>query len=252
QPASAVHSTTPSDDDDDASSTAEILDEQEQETLITTLTTQNNARNATTHRLLYLLPTLSAIPFLLDLFLPTTPTQTQTHTHTQPHHRLLPLLGLSSLAATGWLLARLGVTETGFAGLDSGGSGSASGSGSSKKVDLGGAAAGLGGAGRGTAAAGGRRRTRHGILGAGVGGEDRSPLEAYLPWLNAGLAVLALLTGLLLRVKLGTQAGGGVDPLLLGALPGVVLAVIVGAKVSMAGIDPERELSGYKYRYKGA
>jgi len=69
--------------------------------------------------------------------------------------------------------------------------------------------------------------------------------------LNVVLAALALLTGLLQRVKLGPQATG-VNPLLLGALPGVVFAVIVGAKVAMAGIDPERELSGYKYGYKGA
>jgi len=109
----------PRKDDDDDASTAEILDEQEQETLITTLTTQNNARNAATHRLLYLLPTLSAIPFLLDLFLPPP---------TQPH-RLLPLLGLSSLAATGLLLVRLRVTETGFWFLDSAASASSSGSG---------------------------------------------------------------------------------------------------------------------------
>jgi hypothetical protein len=107
------------------------------------------------------------------------------------------------------------------------------------------------GIGAGAGAGTGRRKKRGGILGAGAGGEGKSPLEAYLPWLNAGLAVLALLTGLLQRVKLGPQATG-VNPLLLGALPGVVLAVIVGAKVAMAGIDPERELSGFKYGYKGA
>ncbi|KAH6640747.1 hypothetical protein F5144DRAFT_109514 [Chaetomium tenue] len=215
----------PSDDDDD---TAEILDEQEQETLITTLTTQNNARNATTHRLLYVLPALSAIPFLLDLVLPPP---------TQPH-RLLPLLGLSSLAATGLLLARLGVTETGFAGLDAlveSDSDSRSGSGS--------------GSGSGYGYGAGKRKQRGGLLGSGAG--DKSPLETYVPWLNVGLAVLALLTGMLQRVKMGPQAAG-VNPLLLGALPGVVFAVIVGAKVAMAGIDPERELSRYKYGYKGA
>jgi hypothetical protein len=39
---------------------------------------------------------------------------------------------------------------------------------------------------------------------------------------------------------------------LLGALPGVVYAVVVGAKVVMAGVDPERELRGLRYSYKGA
>ncbi|EAQ86676.1 predicted protein [Chaetomium globosum CBS 148.51] len=181
----------PSDDDDD---TAEILDEQEKETLITPLTTQKKARNATTHHLVYVLPGLSAIPFLLDLILPFP---------TQPH-RLLPLLGMSSLAATGLLLARLGVTETGFAGMDAlpeSGSGSGSGAGSSSG--------------------------------------------------SVSSRELALLTGMLQRVKMGPQAPG-FNSLLLGALPGVVFAVIVGAKVAMAGIDPERELSRYKYGYKGA
>jgi hypothetical protein len=40
--------------------------------------------------------------------------------------------------------------------------------------------------------------------------------------------------------------------LLLGALPGVVYAVVVGAKVMMAEVDPERELTKLKYGYKGA
>jgi hypothetical protein len=64
--------------------------------------------------------------------------------------------------------------------------------------------------------------------------------------------VLALLTGLLERVKMGQGSSGGVSPVLLGALPGVVYAVVVGAKVVMAGVDPERELRGLKYSYKGA
>jgi hypothetical protein len=69
-----------------------------------------------------------------------------------------------------------------------------------------------------------------------------------------GLAVLALLTGLLERVKMGqgSSSSGGVSPVLLGALPGVVYAVVVGAKVVMAGVDPERELRGLRYSYKGA
>ncbi|KAL1838338.1 hypothetical protein VTJ49DRAFT_2799 [Mycothermus thermophilus] len=104
-----------SDDDDDAStpSTPEFLDEQEQESLISTLTAQNHARNASHARLLFLLPALSTIPFLLRLcFL--TPKDTRS---TSPLF-LLPLLGLSSLLATTWLLARLEPTETGFAILD--------------------------------------------------------------------------------------------------------------------------------------
>jgi hypothetical protein len=55
------------------------------------------------------------------------------------------------------------------------------------------------------------------------------------------------------RAKLGHGVTvTGVNPLLLGALPGVVYASVVGAKVVMAGVDPERELRGLKYDYKGA
>lgn len=81
---------------------------------------------------------------------------------------------------------------------------------------------------------------------------SRSPLEQHLPRLNLALAALALLTGLLERAKLGPAAVVGVSPVLLGALPGVVYAVVVGAKVVMAGVDPERELDGLRYGYKGA
>lgn len=88
------------------------------------------------------------------------------------------------------------------------------------------------------------------ILGGGDQFDDmgRSPLERHLPLLNVGLAALALLTGVLEWAR----TRGGVGPVLLGMLPGMVYAVVVGAKVMMAGVDPERELSGLKYGYKGA
>jgi hypothetical protein len=97
-------------------------------------------------------------------------------------------------------------------------------------------------------------RRRDGLLAGPLPGEGgRTPLQQHLPWLNVGLAALALLTGLLERVKIGGQAAStGVSPLLLGALPGVVYAVVVGAKVMMAEVDPERELTKLKYGYKGA
>ncbi|AEO61618.1 hypothetical protein MYCTH_2311946 [Thermothelomyces thermophilus ATCC 42464] len=231
------------DDDDDASTSPAVLDEQEQESLIADLARQNDRRNQTTHRLLCALPLLSTLPFLLDLFLARA-------------GRALPALGLSSLLATGWMLARLGVTETGFPALDGmyargHGHGHGHGHGQlgrsrsrsrSRQRRLGGVG-GVGG--RGGRGGGG------GILGASVSSGAKSPLETHLPWLNVALAALALLTGLLQRLKTGPVAAG-VSPLMLGALPGVVYAVIIGAKVVMAGVDPERELSALKYAYKGA
>lgn len=89
--------------------------------------------------------------------------------------------------------------------------------------------------------------------GGGVLDGAASPLGRHLPHLNVGLAVLAFATGLLERARTdGPAAAVGVNPVLLGALPGIVYAVVVGAKVVMAGVDPERELSGLRYEYKGA
>lgn len=50
--------------------------------------------------------------------------------------------------------------------------------------------------------------------------------------------------------------GGGAEPwggvLGLGNLPALVYVVVLAAKMVMASVDPERELSGLKYQYKGA
>ncbi|KAK4122645.1 hypothetical protein N657DRAFT_691147 [Parathielavia appendiculata] len=261
----------PSDDDEDeALASTEVLDEQEQENLITKLATENRQRNTSFLRLLYVLPALSSIPFLLGLLLP--PTSSSPTTTNASHHPILCLLSLSSLLATGWLLFRQEVTETGFSFLDqtrttaalfphskptasesssdaSPGGGYSYGYGLSPKPFI------------------QKPRSPAGILGTnppllvinhhqggGGGGTNKSPLELHLPRLNLALASLSLLTGILER---GDQVSssittGGVNPLLLGALPGVVYGSVVGAKVVMAGVDPERELSGLKYAYKGA
>ncbi|KAK3304258.1 uncharacterized protein B0T15DRAFT_494732 [Chaetomium strumarium] len=251
----------PSDDDaGSASSGPEVLDEQEQETLIQTLTTQNETRNRTFHRLLSALPALSTIPFLLGLFL----------SHSAGPSRLLSLLGLSSLCATGWMLYTFEVCETGFPRLDRHTSSLAD---KKKKKEKGllslssndsrerrrTAGAGLGAGARTVGHYdllrwNSRPRRRDGLLTGPLPGEgSRTPLQQHLPWLNVGLAALVLLTGLLERVRLGGEAANaGVSPLLLGALPGVVYAVVVGAKVMMAEVDPERELGKLKYGYKGA
>ncbi|KAK4157465.1 hypothetical protein C8A00DRAFT_29614 [Chaetomidium leptoderma] len=254
----------PSSDDDDDASPSSVLDEQEQESLITLLTAQNRARNTTTLRLLSALPLLSTLPFLLRLFF--SPTTTTPPPATRPL-LLLPILALSSLFATGWMLHRLDVAETGFPRLDhllkpsspSSGLGPGSGSGSAAGSREGGGGYGLGYGRQQQTTRSSSSNNSGGILGNSSSSQmgkttEKSPLETHLPWLNVGLAVLALLTGLLERVKTGPVGTGttGVSPLLLGALPGVVYAVVIGAKVVMAGVDPERELSGLKYGYKGA
>jgi hypothetical protein len=107
---------------------------------------------------------------------------------------------------------------------------------------------------------GGRRRRGRGrgvvdlrgLLG-GSYSADGSPLERYLPYLNLGLAGLALVTGLLHTAKSSGLETAGVSPILLGALPGVVYATVVGFKVAMkTGADPEKELGRLRYGYKGA
>lgn len=44
----------------------------------------------------------------------------------------------------------------------------------------------------------------------------------------------------------------GVSSLWLGGLPAIIYAAVIMAKVIMAGVDPERELSALRYELKGA
>ncbi|KAH6621006.1 hypothetical protein B0J18DRAFT_457596 [Chaetomium sp. MPI-SDFR-AT-0129] len=250
----------PSDDDDDNSSLPEVLDEQEQESLIESLALQNAARNKTTHTFLSVFPPLSAIPFLIALFFP------PSHKTGSSNTTLVPLLGLSSLAATSWMLYHLNVTETGFPFLDSPPPPTPQGTTTT--------AGGTGSVGSGYGLIKNNKRpfsktnktssSRPGILGTTThDNSSSSPLTRYLPFLNIALALLTLLSAFLQHLVRQRQqqaqnpdhtnnSSGGVNPLLLGALPGIVYAVTIGAKMVMASVDPERELSGLKYRYKGA
>lgn len=78
-----------------------------------------------------------------------------------------------------------------------------------------------------------------------------SPLEAWLPFLNMGMCAVLVVAGLISGAR-----EGGAEPwagvLGLGNLPTFVYAVVLAAKMVMASVDPERELSGLKYQYKGA
>jgi hypothetical protein len=75
-------------------------------------------------------------------------------------------------------------------------------------------------------------------------------LELYLPGLNAALAALLAVAGVLTSMRLG----GGEEAwmaLALGILPAVVYAAVVVAKMVMASVDPT-ELERLRYGYKGA
>lgn len=75
----------------------------------------------------------------------------------------------------------------------------------------------------------------------------RSPLETYLPYLNGALAIMLAIMGFF--TERTAEGFGGVGK---GNLPGLVFVVVLVAKMVMASVDPERELSSLKYDYKGA
>lgn len=97
----------------------------------------------------------------------------------------------------------------------------------------------------------------------------KSPLEKHLPYLNIGLCVILILSGVLANRVVGGEADGDGDGngqghdrsshhhhqfgwLGLGNLPAIVYGVVIIAKMVMASVDPERELQKLKYEYKGA
>lgn len=83
-----------------------------------------------------------------------------------------------------------------------------------------------------------------GVLAGGL----RSPIDTHLPYLNAGLVVMLALMEIVASMK--TSRG----PVWfgMGYLPGIVYAAITGSKLLMAGVDPEKELTGLRYEYRGA
>ena len=76
---------------------------------------------------------------------------------------------------------------------------------------------------------------------------SRSPLEKFLPLLNALLVGVLVLMGLVTKSDSVSFAWIG-----MGNLPAIVYGVVLLSKVVMASVDPEGELSGLKYEYKGA
>ncbi|KAK0674722.1 hypothetical protein QBC41DRAFT_342160 [Cercophora samala] len=162
-------------DDDDSNTDddiPEVMDEQEQDSLISTLHHKNQKSNTLTLRLLLLLPTLSSLPHLLLLLSPTP--------------KIFPLLALSSLSSTLYLLYTLPTTSTGFPQLDK------------------------------PPTVQGKKVTPPTV---------KSPLEEYLPWLNLLLAVVVGLMGLVQeRVGKGGGPHPGLLGALPGVVYGVCVA----------------------------
>ncbi|KAL6864432.1 hypothetical protein J3F83DRAFT_741747 [Trichoderma novae-zelandiae] len=199
---------------DSDSDSPEAMDEQEQDNLIQTLTTQNASQNESMARTLLLLPLLSTIAYIRPLFDPAT--------------AAFAVFGLTSLLATAFLVYRLPPTETGIPFIDDWASGAKQSTSSNHSLRR-------------------QHRSLRGVLGRAQI-EMRSPLERTLPYLNIGLAVLLILMGLVR----GDQRGGGFGWISMGNVPGLVYSITITAKIVMAGVDPERELAGLKYGYKGA
>ncbi|KAI0124912.1 hypothetical protein BJ170DRAFT_481272 [Xylariales sp. AK1849] len=214
----------PSDDAAPTSDSNAALDEQEQEDLITSLSSQNSNHNVQFRLFLLAVPLLSTIPYLMSLF--------------QPHatNRFIAILALNSLGSTAWTLYALPPGVTGIRALDQW----AAGTGAEDTIH--------GDHGTHISMRNRRRRGSFSLTGAVTVDEQKSPLQTWLPYLNLGLCGMLMLTSLFSKAH-APQHWGHVG---LGNLPAVVYVVILAAKVVMGSVDPERELSGLKYEYKGA
>jgi hypothetical protein len=76
-------------------------------------------------------------------------------------------------------------------------------------------------------------------------GLDDGPIKQYLPYLNLGLCVVLVLLGMVVSKKIDMWWG-------FGWLPAGVYAVVLLAKWMMGSVDPEGELGGLRYGFKGA
>ncbi|KAK2594861.1 hypothetical protein QQS21_007411 [Conoideocrella luteorostrata] len=196
----------------DESSEPETLDEQEQEALITQLSTQNSLQNTQFTHILLALPVVATIPYIPLLF--------------RPRYSIIAILSITSLLASAYLLHKLPPTVTGIAPLDAW----------TRREDVLAASKDASIKLRHQA-----RRLQRGL------NYDKSPLETYLPYLNAALVTILVLTGLVTGRGAGSFSWVG-----MGNLPGIVYTVILLAKVVMGAVDPEKELSGLRYEYRGA
>ncbi|OAA41334.1 hypothetical protein NOR_05412 [Metarhizium rileyi] len=135
-----------------------------------------------------------------------------------PPHPVMAVLALTSLLSTAYILYTLPPAETGIAPLDAW----------VRSDNI-------------PAAREAIRRLKRGVA------PDKSPLELYLPYLNCVLVGVLMLMGLVVG-----RGNDGFSWAAMGNLPAVVYAVVLLTKVIMGGVDPERELLGLKYGFKGA
>lgn len=191
---------------------------------------ENAARNAQFRTFLLALPLLTTIPYLISLL--------------RLSSAMASLLSITSLLSTAYLLHTQPPGQTGIAFIDAWSrpktphmSPASSPESSTSSVS---------GASSQAHAGPSQRRPRRSSF--SFNEEHKSPLEQYLPYLNLGLCVMLVLTGLVTKSE-KKDAFGHVG---LGNLPAIVYAVIIVAKVVMGSVDPEKELTALKYDYKGA
>ncbi|KAK9782923.1 hypothetical protein AB5N19_09510 [Seiridium cardinale] len=214
-------------DDSPPNSASSALDETEQEEVISSLSTQNHETNSQFRLFLFALPTLSSIPYMLAL----------AHPASQGISRAAALLALTSLASTTWLLWSQLPGVTGIAILDQW----TGGAGAEDTIH--------GDHGHHVSTRRRSRRESFSVPMAVTVDSGKSPLLVWLPYLNLGLCGVLVLTGWLTRTGRDAGSWGHVG---LANLPGVVNLVVLAAKMVMGGVDPEKELSGLKYEFKGA
>ena len=75
--------------------------------------------------------------------------------------------------------------------------------------------------------------------------QPHGPIETYLPYLNIMLSMILGLLGMVARGKEELWMG-------FAWLPGVVYAAVLGGKWVMGSVNPEVELGGLRYGFKGA
>ncbi|OBT69807.1 hypothetical protein VE03_00702 [Pseudogymnoascus sp. 23342-1-I1] len=197
----------PDSDDDD---TPAALDEEEQDHLISQLRASATATNTLYTRIFTTFPLLLTLAYLPPL---------------STARGALPLLALTSLLASAWVMYAFPMGRTGWGVVDEWAATCAAGDGEGGKEKGGG-------------------RKGKGRAGDISGEEQEGPLRRWLVPLNACLAGVILGAGVL-----GTGGGG----VMLSGLPAVALGVVVLVKVQMRGVEAEVEgLEGLRYGYKGA
>lgn len=193
------------------------MDEQEQELFITQLVKKNNSQNDLYVKLLYLVPGLGMVPYVLALLSPAEFT---------PALLLRIVPAMSSLAATVAQLSVLSPPKTGISVLDN-----INWSPSSVQ------------------------RWERQEYNAATGGAPcgrTGPLAQYLPVLNLILCILLSLSSLPVFLIGSVEAFSFANiKFYFSLIPLFVYVIVTCAKLIMASVDPATDLERLKYEYKG-